>query len=459
MPTPPSLVDIARGVWAGLTPARLVWGLFLVLALGAFGGLVDAAHRAAGGAEVGPGGLAAGAWAADRRQLAERTAARSASAFLSGTSLAADATTERPPSEWASLVDRAYLERRAERVGDAQALEDLARRHRETHAAIDGARVRGPLEAFLADELAAVRRVVAGAIALSPAAALDAATDALVRTPLALVGVAPWTVLFGGVPLLVLTSILGGALARMSAAEATRGRRPTARETAAWIRLEWPRLALVPILPFGLFGALMLVPVAVGVLLRVPALDLVGGVLYGVALVAAALVAVLATTTAICLPMSVAAVAAGDGSADEAIVRANSYLLRAPGRTLGTLAVGLLAATLATLVVGAAVGATFAIAAWGAGLLGASAADAIGASGQLAAFLPGAQPTSLPVPGMTARAAALMVDLWDGLLVALVAAFAANAIVDVCTRTYLCLRHRCDGQDVSTFDGEPLGAD
>jgi hypothetical protein len=436
-----------------------VWGLLLVLVLGAFGGLIDAAHTAAGGAQVGPGGLAAGAWATDRRHLAERNAARAASSFLAGTSLATDATAERSLTEWTALVDRAYVERRAELVGDADALRALAQRYRDTRGAIDAARARGPFEAFLADELAAVRRIVAAAIALSPAAVIEGVADALVRVPLFLIAFAPWTVVLGGLPLLVLTAIFGGALSRMAAAEATRGLRPTARETAAWVRLEWVRLALVPILPLALFGTLLLVLVAVGVFLRIPALDLVGGVLYGVGLVAAALIAVLATATAICLPMSLAAVATGDGSADESIVRANSYLLRAPGGTIVALVVGLVAATVATVVVGAAVGATFAIAAWGVGLLGAPAADAVGASGHLAVFLPEAHPISLPVPGVTARAAALLIDLWDGLLLALVAAFAANAIADVCTRAYLYLRYRCDGQDVSTFDGTPLGAD
>lgn len=452
-------MDVARGARAALGPARLIWGLLLVLSIAAGANLFDAVHLAAGGAAAGPAGLAGGPWQADVAKLAERSAARATSDFLAGTPVATDASIERPLSEWSALLDRAYVARReailAAETPQPGELSALQARYRAIAAAVEAARPRGPFEAFAASEWQALRSIVGAILAVAPGAAIESSLDLLIRNPVALVGFAPWTSLLGGVPLLLVIALLGGGLARLAALEAARGTKASALDAAAWVRSSAVRLVLTPLLPAIVLLLLLAAIILFGVVLRVPGLNIVAAAAYGIVLLIAFLLVTAAVAALLTLPMAIASVAAGDADAADAFVRPMSYLFRHTGRTVGVHVVGLFAAIVGTIVVAAVVGGMLAVAAWASGLLGGAAAEAVGGGG----FFSTQSGTPLPAIGVTERIAGLFVDLWEGLLLALVAGYALSAISDIGVRAYLFLRYRCDGQDCSTLDGDVLGAD
>jgi hypothetical protein len=293
----------------------------------------------------------------------------------------------------------------------------------------------GPCAALAAGEATAIRSLVESILGLEPRLALDALGDALVRAPAASFAAAPWTMALVTLAWLVLAGVVGGALSWATALEAGRSIRVGAREALAAVRPRWKSLALAPILPL-LGAAICLAPVAIlGLGLRVPILDLLAAALYPVALFLAFLAGFLLLVGAFCLPMMPASVACGDADAADAFVRNAAYLLRAPFLWLGSVAVALVA-----LAIGLAVAATFASLTLG-----------------LASLVSGWAEGGTSPDGRSSAVAAIL-QLWEGLVRAILAGWLVSFVFDASARIYLTLRFRCDGQDPSTLDGVTLSA-
>ncbi len=437
---------------SALSPPRLVWGLLTLVVMIAVGRVADLAYRALGGPPVSPSGLAVGAWSDDQRASARRSAVSAVASFATGTTLGEQlVATESTPSELRAIVDGAFLERVAKAKGAAAS--SLYVRYHQIQSSIDALRPRGPAEA-LGAELASSLRTLGGAVlGLAPLVALDAALDGLLRAPAALVRFAPWFALLAGVPMLALVSVLGGGLCRMTAWDAGRSVKLPLVDAAMFVRRAMVRLALVPIFPVGVVGVSLVLMATVGALMRVPVLDLVGGLLYGAVLVLSFLIAVGGVCFVVTWPLAIASVAAGDGDSVDAVVRSNAYLLRKPGMAVLALASAIVAVALGLAIAGGAALLTLNLAETAVGFWGGSgAALAAGDAGLLTPAF-GAP----PLGSGTARAAGAFVDLWELITVLLVGGAAVSLIADAATRAYLVLRCACDGQDPSDIDGVPLG--
>lgn len=357
---------------AAFQPNRLVLGTFLALLVGAIGSLADRLHRAAEAAPVG--------------------------AVEVIRSLRGDGSF-RPDRAFADIAD-------------------------------------GPCAALAAAEAMALRSFVDGVLGLDPRQALGALGDAAVRAPAATFLAAPTTMALVAVAWLSLAGLVGGALARATALEAGRSVRIGAREAIRTTLSRWRSLVFAPVLPL-VGAAICLAPVAlIGLLLRLPVLDLVAASLYAVALFLGFLAVFLLVLGALCLPMMPASIACGDADAADAFVRNAAYLVRAPFLWLGSVGVAFVA-----LAIGLAVAAGFAAATLG--LTSSVAGWAAGGLGEDA--------------GRSASSLAVL-RFWEGLVRAILAGWIASFLFEAATRIYLTLRFRCDGQDPSTLDGVTLSA-
>jgi hypothetical protein len=449
-----SLGFVLRAAVAALLPPRLVWGAMVFLVLVVAGRAADALYLAFGNRPISPSGLAVGAWTAEQERIARRSAGSAAVTFAQGSSLTREGPlnlAEADASEMRRVLDAAYFERLAAleagnptmREGDRVGFES---RYRQARAAVDGLHARGPFEALGADLAMGLRRMGAAALALSPFGVLDAGIETFVRVPAALVRAAPWFAFLAGLPIAVLFSVLVGGLARMAVCDAGRGVRPTIADAAAFVRRALLRFAGVPVYPIALVALSVLLMAGLGVLLRVPALDMIAGLLYGAALLLSFLVVIVGGAFAFGWPLAIASVATGDSDSVDALVRSTSYLLRRPGIAIVTIAVAMAAIAigiglvgfltwLATSLAEAAIG-------WGAGKD--TAAVALGDVGVL-----GPNAAMPPIAGRTARVAGGFIDLWELILRCLVGGAAVSLIIDAGARAYLALRFRCDGQDPS----------
>lgn len=449
---PSSIALVLRAAFASLAPPRLAWGALVVIVAVAAGRMLDIAYLAMGGRPVSPSGLAVGGWSDEQRKNAHRSAASAVAAFTLGTAAAQESIgVESEPSAMRAALDSAFIERSEKASSGPPA--SLESRYRQIRASIDGLRPRGPSEALGEEVAAALRRIGAACVALAPLAVLDAAIDGFWRAPSAFVRFAPWYALIAGVPLAAIVSVLAGGLARMTVWEAGRGVKLGVADAAMFVRAAALRLALVPVLPAALVALGLLVMAAIGALLRVPVLDLAGGVLYGLVVLVSFVLVVTSIGFVVGWPLALASVAAGDGDAVDSLVRATSYVLRRPGYLVAMAASAILAVAIGMAVAGGVAALSLGLAETATGFWGGTvAAQAAGDAGLL-----GPAVGTPPIDGRTARAAGAFIDLWELIVVLLVAGAAASVVVDAATRAYLMLRRACDGQDLSALDGVPLG--
>lgn len=451
-----SLVYVAHGVVTALAPSRLLIGTLAVVAITLAGWLFDSGYLLAGGRSAPPAGTAVRT--ENPTAEAERVARRTVATFAAGTAVAATLVPETPFSALAGVVDAAGREKLAA-AGDAErarngVLVDWDR----ARSTIERARPRGPAE-YLSDGLGgAARRLVAGLVGWSPTELASSVVDALVRAPSEVLAAAP----LGGSIWLVLALVLASAslapLGRMSAVEAARGEKLTAGAALAWLRGAALRSACVPLAPLTIVALMAVVVLGVGLLLRVPGLDLLGGLLYGIALLATTLALVTGAAALLGLPLSLAAVAAGDADALDASVRSTAYLFRYPIRTVGLAFVAIVSVGCGLLVVGAGVAAVLGVAAWGVGILGGEgAASAAGAPSLFSLGGRSIGEASARLSGLTERPAGALVDLWEAAFAMALLGYLFSAVIECATRMYVALRFACDGEDPSSIDGVPLG--
>jgi hypothetical protein len=464
-----SAAYVLQGFLTALAPARMLVALALVLLCTVGGWLFDHAYLAAGGAPF----VVPTASATPRRdnplQEAERYARTSAATMVGGTAFASQVTTTSTLAELRAAVDAAGREKLSRVEDDARRRSAILLEWDRATAAIDRARPRGPAEHVAADFSGSVRRLVAGVVGLSISEIGSALLDGAYRTPVDVVasGGATWLGLLGSclwlLILLLAFALGGGALARMSAVEIARGEKITTLAAWAWLRSAWIRLIGVPLAPIVLVCALVLVVAVIGLLLRWPVLDLIGGLLYVVALGAMTLAIGISVAAVLGLPMSLAAVACGDADALDAGVRCTAHLFRHPLRSATLIVASLLSIGVGTLLVGTliwlALGLTSALVGW---LGGDGAAMASGAPSLLGVGGIGREGQDFGViagrlAGFSERPAAAAVDLWEALFAMTVMAYVISALVEAFTRSYIALRLACDGEDCSALDGVTLG--
>lgn len=445
-----------HGMTAAMAPSRLLVGACLAILLMAAGWSFDKAYLALGGRP----GVAQGVVSRSENPLAEaeRNARMTAASFVGGTAFASGVTTETTMAELAVTIDGAGRERLASIADKPERRRTILLDWDRARGAIERARPHGPAEMLSDGWGDAVRHLVASVLGLSLTDLGAASMEVVVHVPAAAFRLSVWGTSAWLLIAILLCSMGGGMLARMSAVEAARGEKIPAAAALAWLGGSWRRLLGVPLAPLAIVLGLLAVVLVNGALLRVPGLDLAGGLLYGLSIGCMTLAVLVAALGLLGLPLSIAAVACGDADALDAGVRSAAYIGRSPLRTLGLAAASIAGVGVGTLVVGTVVAIAMGLTAWGVGVLGGDgAATAGGASSLLGEGGQGFGVIAGRLGGVTERPAAAVIDLWEAIVGTVAVGYVLSAVVETFTRSYVVLRLVCDGEDCSALDGHPLG--
>ena len=317
-------IETARSAAACLHPRRLILGLFLLLVLVQVGWLYDRSTEA----RFGPEGL----FADDPQQDREAAIAEA----------------------WALIVAGSHeLEPNAAAPSDPAAWQDLVA---ETASSIIAAtREEGVPPEYVASAEAWLVTLDRGV----PRGTFAAASDALTKefgvfcraavtlrwseaaTSLGRISVgipaAIWRhdrMFFLGflLPAVILASFFGGMLSRLAACRFGRREWITIPESADFAAGSVARLVSAPLLPIVVALLPLGVIALLGYLLRVPALDAIGGSLFGVPLALSLLAALLLLGLIVSWPLIVPAVACEDADAADCVQRAYAAVVHRPGR-------------------------------------------------------------------------------------------------------------------------------
>lgn len=327
---------ILRAVTAAFQLPRLVLGLLLVAALVVGGRAWDLVFSA----EVSPEGLMAEPWttadAADSQQVLRAALARYGVTIdepVDGVLNARDVLKQ---------IQRAYPDRRDGLVEDAaqsggeEAAEEAAiDEFRETYVQLDRARPRGTFEATANHVTAGFNRLTTGLVYLNLKDFFGGLGDVFVWTPVGAWRNSPLFVCLYGPFFIVLIAILGGALARMGVVEIATGEKLRLREAIDFALGNWKRLVFSLVLPLLIAGVLSVILLVGGFFLMLPWLDVVGGLLYGVALVMGFGVVFLLAGYAGGFSLLIPAVASENCDAADAQQRAYAYVISNPVHLLG----------------------------------------------------------------------------------------------------------------------------
>jgi hypothetical protein len=436
---------ILRAVTASFQPPRLAMGLLLVAALMTGGRVWDWAFDRG----VPPQGLTAEPWSAEQAEAAQ-AALRAALA----------ASRIEPPAEGqidaGAARDQVYDEYKARRAGlleraggSPEAAEELRRadeKYLETVRQIDAARPRGVFEATVAHVTGNFNAMVKGLATINFEGFYLGLNNLCVKTPIGM-----WrhdklfAVVYGLFFVLVL-AIGGGALARLAAVEVATGEKLRLQEAVDFALAAWRRLLFALLLPLLIAAALSVLLLVGGFFLMLPYLDILGGILYGIALLMGFAVVFLLAGYAAGFSLLVPAVACENCDAADAQQRAYAYVLSRPIHLLGY---GFVACV--GLAVGFVLASLFAVAAlnvtgWLIDAATANAAVTVGHGFSLWNLSP--RPESAIPLHVHSELSATFVMLWQTVVVCLVAGYVFAYYFSASTIVYLLMRRACDGQEL-----------
>ena len=452
---------ILRAVTSAFQLPRLLLGLLLVAALVTGGRVWDMLRPAS----VPPAGLMAEPWtdddAANSRQVLQ--------AALDRYGLAAE---DDPPADgvldaWDVLaqIRSAYSTQRdalLEQADDSEegkvALRNGDHDFLDTIDQLDAVRPRGMYEATAHHVTAGFNRFTRGLVSIEIGEFFSGLGDVFVRTP-----IGAWrndwlfTVLYG-LFFLVLIAIGGGALSRMAAVDTAFGEKIRLQEAIDFALRSWRRLVGSLVLPLAIAGVLSAMLLVGGFFLMLPWLDVLGGLLYGVALLLGFGVVFLLAGYAAGFSLLVPAVACENCDAADAQQRAYAYALSHPLHLLGY---GIVA--MVGLSVGFVLASLFAVAVLnltGALVDAATANAAVDVTYGFALFdLAPRRAAAIPLQ-LHSEWSAGLVMFWQTVVVSLVAAYVFSNYFSASTTVYMLMRRVCDGQELDEIwqEGELPGS-
>jgi hypothetical protein len=438
---------ILRAVTASFQPSRLVLGLLMVAALMTGGRIWDGVTPNS----VPPAGLLADEWAPEEAHQAQGVLR----AVLAG--WAPDV--EQPEGDLDArrvlqTVQAAYRVERKQLAADLADAEDGPERlgardeaYLATLEQIDSIRPRGIFEATVAHVTDSFNGVVRGLITLDLKEFFSGVQSLVVRTPIRLWNHDKIFTLVYGLLFVLLVAVGGGALSRMAAVDAAHGEKLRLQEALDFALGGWSRLVLCLLLPLLIAAFLVVLLLVGGWFLMLPWVDLLGGLLYGVALLIGFGVVFLMVGYALGFSLLVPAVACENCDAADAQQRAYAYVLSRPLHLLGygvVLIVGL--------VIGFVLASLFAVAmlnVTGALLDAVTANPAVSGAHGFALFdLSPGRTASVPLQAHSEWSAWLVV-FWQTVVVSLVAGYVFANYFGASTIIYMLMRQSCDGQDMT----------
>ena len=287
--------------------------------------------------------------------------------------------------------------------------------------------------------------VARGVLFLQPNRTLGAVWALVVRTPIGIWRHDPWFAVAYGVVFLLVMSIGGGAICRMSACAFAGQQRLRIREALDFALGNWSKLVLTPMLPLLIATSLGLILLIPGILMNVPWLNVVGGLAYGLAMCLAFILSFLLLGYSLGAPMLIPAIACENCDAADAQQRAYAYLISRPLHLIGYGVIG---------VIGFALGYTL-VNLFGTTMMNLTAgiADLVTRSPALergGGFDLFSLSMREPVAGLDTddQATASLIGFWQRLVIDLIAAYVISYFFTGTTMLYLLMRRVCDGQDV-----------
>jgi len=284
--------------------------------------------------------------------------------------------------------------------------------------------------------------------------------EALVLLPGWLYRAHPWFGMFYGAWALVVWAFLGGMLARLAAMHATRDEHISVGSAFQFTMTRWVWFLVTPVMPLVLALALCLVLVLGGMaFFNVPVLDLVGGLLFIVALVCGVMVAGIVILEVASASLFYPAIAVEGTDGFDAISRAFGYVIGRPWRwlfySLLALVYGALTYVLLGMVLYLAIGVTQrCVGLWVFNEVapGLSRFDAMLPPPRMGHLAYEVQDWQLGGWGtMVAR----LVSIWVYAVIGLLAAYAVSYYFCASTWIYLLLRRSADGVEFDDVYIEP----
>lgn len=437
---------IISAVSSALQPARLMLALFMVVALVAFGEAWDSLTTPS----VHPAGLVAGRWSETDTPAQQRVLRDALNAFAltdqpfsSGTDQSLD---ELEIRDVLAQITRNYRQQR-EAAADSETRRQLDEEYARAVRSIAAVQPRGAFDATASHVASAVRRMIMGVLSLSGTEVLAGAAELFVGTPRLLWAHQPWFLVLYSLFFLVVYSFIGGAISRMAACQFAGHERLRFREAADFAIGNWPRLIWAQALPLVIALCLSAFVVILGLLMGLPALDVLGGLLYGVALLVGFLIAFLLLGYAVGGWLLVPAVASENCEGADAMQRAYAYTVMRPLHLLGYWVVALIGLALGFVLVSVVAALMMNVTAALYGVL--TDNPAMGIAGGFG--WTDLSPQSVDSAAMAWHhvAAASLIDFWQTLVVSLVAAYVISYHLSASTIIYLLMRRTVDGQDVS----------
>lgn len=290
-----------------------------------------------------------------------------------------------------------------------------------------GELVSSSISASLSDATTALTRLDAGAFVR--------AVGSLAFLPSELIQNHPWATLLLAAPMAVVLALFGGAIARASSVEFTSAR---FTEWPADLRASLGKLgasAAALLAPLALAGVIVLLIASGGVLLGVPVLDVVGAVLYAVAMAGAFIAFCILILHALALPMIVPAIIIEGTDSFDAIQRCYAYVLARPLHLLAHAALLLILGALSIGLFAMVAGNVDAMTAWAATRFTTEAGTEV--------------VQGLDTLNATQPAAHAIIGFWRALLELAVSGFAISYFFTAGSILYLVARRICDGQSVN----------
>lgn len=283
------------------------------------------------------------------------------------------------------------------------------------------------------------RNLVESALALDPLAFAQSIGSAawVIRDT---VMQSPLISLIIGLPLIAILCVAGGTISRSTAVEFAYGRFATRDDTLGFTLRRIRQFVGAVIGPIAACVIVFLLIAIGGLLLSVPVLDVVGSILYAIALCLGILATVVLMLHVLALPMIVPAMAVEGTDSFDAIQRSYAYVVGKPLRYLSyaviLLLLGVLSAAIFTLVARGSIEMTD----WAASFFASdSTTRVLTAEGEL---------------GATKGTAHSIIQIWRTIIELVVAGYVISLFFTSSTLLYLVVRRVCDGQDMNeVWDG------
>ncbi|MBX3372743.1 MAG: hypothetical protein KF817_02830 [Phycisphaeraceae bacterium] len=291
---------------------------------------------------------------------------------------------------------------------------------------------------------AARRAFVSATLSGRPSGTVGAIAESVIALPRRMFGTWP---LFSAVMVPIVVGALvfgGGMLARMTACDIGGGERISIREAAQFARAAWRRLLSVVLIPPGVMAGLSFLLLVPALMIAVPILNVVGGALWGLALIVAVPLVLLAALSVPAAVLAVPAAVSENMDAVDSLQRAISLMLRRPLHLLFYAALVLIGLAAGSALITAAAAAVR----WVPMALAASAGDAW----TVPPFLvQGVAPGPIPARPLAwhESVTGTLIGAWGRIVLLVAAGWHLSYMAGALTSTFLLLRRAAVGQDLA----------